>query len=121
MFAQAFDAAMELGVVVATGSDAPVTDGNWRQGLATCVSRAGKQTGKVSGPAERISLDQAIWSHTAAGAWQDHAEAWKGTLAPGMAADLVVLDGPIGRVDPAAIGSMAVDVTVVNGAVVYER
>lgn len=113
--------AMELGVVVATGSDAPVTDGNWRQGLATCVSRAGKQTGKVSGPAERISLDQAIWSHTAAGAWQDHAEAWKGTLAPGMAADLVVLDGPIGRVDPAAIGSMAVDVTVVNGAVVYER
>ncbi len=113
--------AFQSKVIVTTGSDAPVTDGNWRQGLATCVTRKGKQTGAVSGPAESITLDQAIWSHTAAGAWQDHAEPWKGTLTPGMAADLVVLDGAIGRVVPDAIGAMKADLTVVNGAVVYER
>jgi predicted amidohydrolase YtcJ len=113
--------AIDAGVVVATGSDAPVTDGNWRQGLATCVTRKGKQTGNVSGPAERISLDQAIWSHTAAGAWQDRAETWKGTLAQGMAGDLVVLDGGIGRVEPEAIGAMKVDLTVVDGRVVFQR
>ncbi len=113
--------ALRSKVMVTTGSDAPVTDGNWRQGLATCVSRKGKQSGAVSGSSERISLDQAIWSHTAAGAWQDHADRWKGTLAPGMAADLMVLDGPIGQVDPDGIGAMKPDLTVVNGLVVFQR
>ncbi|MFN0177846.1 MAG: amidohydrolase [Gemmatimonadales bacterium] len=113
--------AIDAGVIVATGSDAPVTDGNWRQGLATCVTRKGKQSGTVSGSAERISLDRAIWSHTAAGAWQDRAESWKGTLERGMAADLVVLDGGIGRVEPDAIGAMKVDLTVVDGRVVFQR
>lgn len=113
--------ALDESVVVATGSDAPVTDGNWRQGLATCVTRLGKQSNSVSGPAERITLAEAIWSHTAAGAWQDHAEAWKGRLSPGMAADLVVLDAAIDRVDPAALGTIRVDFTVVDGRVVYQR
>ncbi|MGE0554515.1 MAG: amidohydrolase [Gemmatimonadales bacterium] len=113
--------ALDAGVQVATGSDAPVTDGNWRQGLATCVTRVGKQSGKVSGPDQRITLDQAIRSHTAAGAWQDHAETWKGTLESGMAADLVVLDAAIDQVDPEALGSVGVDLTVVDGKVVHQR
>lgn len=113
--------ALQSKVIVTTGSDAPVTDGNWRQGLATCVSRKGKQSGAVSGDSERITLNQAIWSHTAAGACQDHAERWKGTLAPGMAADLVVLDAPISRVDPDGIGAMKADATVVDGRVVFQR
>ena len=113
--------AIDAGVQVATGSDAPVTDGNWRQGISTCVVRKGKQTGSVSGPAERISLNHAIWSHTAAGAWQDHADTWKGTLETGQAADLCVLDGGITRVDPDHIGSLKVDLTVVDGKVVYQR
>jgi predicted amidohydrolase YtcJ len=98
-----------------------IADGNWRQGISTCVVRKGKQTGAVSGPEERISLDHAIWSHTAAGAWQDHAEDWKGTLETGKAADLCVLDGGITRVDPDHIGSLKVDLTVVDGKVVYQR
>jgi predicted amidohydrolase YtcJ len=113
--------ALEAGVVVATGSDAPVTDGNWRQGIASCVTRRGKQSNTVSGPEERISLNQAIWSHTAAGAWQDHAESWKGTLEVGMAADCCVLEGPITGVEPEAIGAMRVDATVVDGRVVFQR
>lgn len=113
--------AMQTGVLIATGSDAPVTDGNWRQGIATCIARKGKQSGTVSGPEERITLNQAIWTHTAAGARQDHAETWKGTLEPGQAADLCVLDAAISKIDPDAIGAMKVDLTAVDGKVIHQR
>lgn len=111
--------AIEAGVNVATGSDAPVTDGDWRQGLATCLLRKGKQSGVVSGPEERIGLDQALATYTRAGAWQDFAEDWKGTLEVGRVADLVVLDGPLATLSPEAYPSLGVTITVVGGKVVF--
>ncbi|MCC7134535.1 MAG: amidohydrolase [Gemmatimonadales bacterium] len=111
--------ALEAGVRVATGSDAPVTDGDWRQGLATCLLRKGKQSGTVSGPEQRIGLADALRTFTAAGAWQDHADGWKGTLEPGRAADLVVLDGPLAKLPPEEFVQLKVTHTVVNGRVGY--
>ncbi len=114
-----FRTALDAGVRVASGSDAPVTDGNWRQGLATCVLREGKQSGHVSGPDQRITLSEAIRSHTLTGAWQDFAEGWKGSLERGKVADLCVLDGPLDRIDPHAIPTLPVDLTMVDGEVVF--
>ena len=54
-------------------------------------------------------------------AWLGFRESDLGTLAPGMRADLVVLAGDPLEVDPAAVGSLVVDCTVVDGSVVYER
>ena len=114
-----FKTALTSGVHVASGSDAPVTDGNWRQGIATCVLREGKQSGQVSGPEQRISLAEAIRSHTLTGAWQDRAEQWKGSLETGKAADLCVLDGQIDRIDAHNIPKLAVTTTIVDGRVVF--
>ena len=112
--------AINSGVVVASSSDAPVTYGNWMQGIATMVSRKGKQTGNVSGPEQKITLDEAIRTYTWAGAWQDRAEQYKGTLEAGMMADLLVLDGRIDEIQPDNMHTTKTVMTLVDGHVVYD-
>jgi predicted amidohydrolase YtcJ len=83
--------ALGLGVNVASSSDAPVMHPDFRDGLTAIMTRKSMATGEVFGETERIGMDQALRTYTVAGAWQDRAEEWKGTLAKGMAGDLVVL------------------------------
>ncbi len=114
-----YRSALDAGVVVASSSDAPVTSGNWLQGITTCMERKGKQSGEVSGPEQRISLDEAIRTYTWAGAWQDRAEHYKGSLAPGMVADICVLDGRLGAMAPSDFADLKVHLTMVDGEVVH--
>ncbi len=107
--------ALDEGVVVASSSDAPVTNGDWRQGLSTCLLRQGQQSGQVSGPEQRITLDEALRTYTWAGAWQDHAEADKGTLEPGKLADLCVLEGSLDATAPEDLPQLGISATVVGG------
>ncbi|MEW2353377.1 amidohydrolase [Spirillospora sp. NPDC029432] len=113
--------ALRSGVRVASASDAPVVYPDFRQGLETMVRREGRLSGRVYGPGERISLDKAIATYTRTGAWQDHAESWKGQLAKGYAGDIVVLDGDVHAADTAEISDMSVAMTVVGGTVAYDE
>ncbi|AZM56965.1 amidohydrolase [Streptomyces sp. WAC 01529] len=112
--------AIDAGVRVASGSDAPVTDPDWRQGIATMVLRESKAAGRVSGPEQRIGLAEAIRTYTIDAAWQDFADDWKGSLEPGKVADLCVLDGDLLGADPHDIPQMPVVLTVVDGQVVHD-
>ncbi|MGW1106525.1 amidohydrolase [Streptomyces sp. NPDC002540] len=112
--------AIDAGVRVASGSDAPVTYPDWRQGVATMLLRESKAAGRVSGPEQRIVLAEAIRTYTIDAAWQDFAEDWKGSLEPGKAADLCVLDGDLLTADPHDIPEMSVVLTVVDGQVVHD-
>ena len=112
--------ALDLGVHVSSASDAPVTVPNWRQGLATCLARRGRKSGKVFGPEQRITLAEAVRTYTTGGAWQDYAETWKGTLEPGMAADLCVVDGRLLETDPDVLPTVPVLLTIAGGRVVYD-
>ncbi|MFE7527306.1 amidohydrolase [Kitasatospora sp. NPDC057542] len=112
--------AIDAGVRVASGSDAPVTHPDWRQGLATMMLRESKAAGRVSGPEQRIGLADALRTYTIDAAWQDFADDWKGSLVPGKAADLCVLDGDLLAADPRDIPTMPVVLTVMDGRIVYE-
>lgn len=112
--------AIDAGVRVASGSDAPVTHPDWRQGVATMVLRESKAAGRISGPEQRIGLAEAIRTYTIDAAWQDFADDWKGSLEPGKVADLCVLDGDLLTADPHDIPSMPVVLTVVDGQVVHD-
>lgn len=112
--------ALDAGVRVTSGSDAPVTAPDWRQGVATMVLRESKATGRVSGPDQRIALAEAIRTYTIDAAWQDFADDWKGSLEPGKVADLCVLGGDLLTADPHDIPEMPVLLTVVDGQVVHD-
>jgi predicted amidohydrolase YtcJ len=75
-------------------------------------------SGAVIGPAERISVEQALRATTIDAAWQYFDEADKGSLEPGKRADLVLLsDNPLER--PATLGDIEVLETIVGGEIAY--
>ncbi|MFI7058380.1 amidohydrolase [Streptosporangium canum] len=113
--------AAEAGLAVCAGSDAPITEPNWRQGVAAMMLRESKATGRASGPEQCVSLEVAIRAYTVNAARQDFAESWKGSIEPGMVADLCVLGGDLLAADPHDIPAIPIDLTVFDGRVVYER
>ncbi|MFJ9930628.1 hypothetical protein SAMN04490357_2015 [Streptomyces misionensis] len=112
--------ALDAGVRVASGSDAPVTHPDWRQGVSTMMLRESKAAGRVSGPGQRITLAEALRTYTIDAAWQDFADDWKGSLEPGKVADLCVLDGDLLAADPHDIPGMPVVLTVLDGRIVHD-
>ena len=73
------------------------------------------------GTAERIDSAQALEAYTVGSAAAEGMEDKKGTLAPGMFADLVVLSADPTAVAPDKIGAIEVLMTMVGGRVVYRR
>ncbi len=109
---------IDSGSVVAASSDAPVCEPNWRHGVAGAVLREATD-GEVYGAGQRIGVQDAVRAYTAAGAWQDGAESWKGTIAEGMAADLCVVDARLITDDPRTFADTEVSLTMVDGVIVH--
>ena len=66
-------------------------------------------------------MAEAIGGYTISGAFLTSEEPVKGTLVPGMFADLVVSSGNLLDIDPRRTPEVVVDMTVIDGRVVYER
>jgi len=71
-------------------------------------------------PDQRLTVEEAIERYTAAGAWLGFEEESQGSIAPGMLADLVVLDDHPASA-PERIAERTVEMTFVGGEMVYER
>jgi len=111
---------LDAGVPVSFSSDTPVAEPDWLQGIEAAVLRKSKASGTVRGPAQRISVPEAIRAYTMGGAWQDFMEKRKGSLEPGKLADFCVLDRDILSIDPEEIHSLKNVATVAGGKRVYE-
>jgi cytosine/adenosine deaminase-related metal-dependent hydrolase len=99
-YSYAWAAFLEKGVVLAFGTDYPVEPVALFRGLYAAVTRKSEDGKKEYCPAQKLSLEQAIAAYTTGSAFAEFAEKNKGTLAPGMLADLVVLDSDITSVPP---------------------
>lgn len=110
---------IDAGVDYVASSDAPT--GSWSpwDGIGDAVLRAG-DSGASIGPDEAISVRDAIHSYTVGAATAMKQESWRGTLMPGMAADLIVLDRDPFAVAPSALKATQVLLTMVRGAVVHD-
>jgi predicted amidohydrolase YtcJ len=111
------------GIPVAFGTDWFVEPLDPRLGLYAAVTREFPEGGPAGGwlPEEKIGLEEALDLYTRGSAYAELAEKEKGTLAPGLLADLVVFAADLFRIPPRQILTTPVDFTVVGGRVVFDR
>jgi predicted amidohydrolase YtcJ len=112
---------LDNGVPLAFGTDYPVEPITPFRGVYAAVTRKNEEGTKSYYPEQKLTIDQAIAAYTTGSAYAEFAEKEKGTLAPGMLADFVVLDRDITKVPPAEILKTQVLRTVVSGRTVYEK
>jgi predicted amidohydrolase YtcJ len=114
-------AMLDAGVRVALSSDAPVVeDDNPLVGAMAAVTRRDREGFEIA-PEQAITVDEALRGYTLGGAVATGQERRLGSVEPGKWADLAVLsDDPL-TVDVDALPNIKVNMTLLNGRVVYER
>ncbi|MET9959221.1 amidohydrolase [Streptomyces sp. NPDC006326] len=111
----------KAGARLTGGSDWPVDALQvWNQ-LRTAIDRQGAYgAGQLYPEREGLGRASVLRMHTAGTAWQLRQDALTGTVEPGKAADLVVLDRDVTRCPVADISGTGVRLTLVGGRVVHD-
>lgn len=114
-----FRSLVDAGATLAMGSDWPVTTPDVMEQIHVAVNRKTTDLDTTFLPEQRMSLSDALSAFTAGSAYVNHLDDDTGTIEVGKRADLVLLAG--NPYDSAAIANIEVDMTVVEGKIVYER
>lgn len=111
------------GARLAFGSDWTVAPIDPLLGVYAAVTRRTIDGARPNGwvPEQKITVEEAMTAYTANNAYAVYLENALGTLEVGKYADLVVLSDDIFTIDPVAIENVKVDLTMVEGRVVFER
>jgi hypothetical protein len=104
----------------AASSDAPVSTVDPFVNLFTMTTRRSNR-GTVLGAEEALGMAEAVHCYTWCGAHAQFAESRRGTLEPGMLADVAVLSQDIFALEPAAVLETRADLTLRGGAVIFDR
>ena len=118
-FKDLLDSAGEMGI----GSDCPVVDNNPFLEIYRAITRVHNDGEPQGGwnPTQKLTLAEVLRGYTYGGAFLCHREDEMGSLEEGKFADIVVLDQNLFTSDPEDIYNGKVDVTIMDGKVVYER
>jgi predicted amidohydrolase YtcJ len=110
---------LDAGMVLPGSSDRPVVAGAPLLGIADMVNRR-TASGAPFNPGEAVTAEQALRAWTWGSAYASRQEHVKGSIAPGMLADLVVLSEDPTAVGPERIAGLAVLAAIVGGQVRYD-
>jgi len=113
---------LRSGAHIAFGTDWPVVPLDPAASLQVAVTRQ-TRAGEPAGGwlrDQRLKVAEALAAWTFGGAYAEHEEDQKGTLAEGMLADIAVLDRDVDAMPADEIAQLKVTTTIVGGRVVYE-
>ena len=118
----AFRTLLDTGAVLAFGSDWSVAPLDPVLGIYAAATRRTLDGKNPQGwiPEQKITVEEAVRAYTVGSAYAEFAENVKGTIAPGMLADIVVLSDDIFRIDPIKIENVTVRLTIMDGRVIYK-
>lgn len=118
-YSYAWKAFLDAGVPLAFGTDYPVEPVTPFRGLYAAVTRMNEAGTKTYFPENKVTRGQALYAYTQGSAYAEFAEKKKGKLVPGYAADLVLVDRDLYKVDAPEILKTKVLETFVAGKLVY--
>ncbi len=126
--AYAFRSLLENGAMLSFGSDWPGTSAaeyhvHPRYLIHAAVNRTTLNGTPEGGwfPEQKISVEEALRAYTINNAIAAFDGEVRGSLKPGKLADITVLDRNLLEIDPAEILKTEVEMTIVDGKVVFER
>lgn len=91
------------------------------KGIGSAVARRDEETGEVFAPEEALTAEEALRMYTLGSARAGFEEDEKGSISRGKFADMAVLSADPLSVAPDDIGEIQVEMTILDGEVVYER
>jgi predicted amidohydrolase YtcJ len=105
------------------GSDWSVSTVNPLAAMEVAITRQDPDNVRtdVLNEAERVDLASMIAAYTIEGAWLMHQDKDTGSIEPGKAADIVVLDKDIFKLPAAELDAVQVDQTMIDGKTVFVR
>ena len=114
---------LDLGVVVATGTDYSVSPFNPFYTLHAAVTRQDRNNNPPGGwiPEQAMTREEALRAATMAGAYVMHAEDILGSIEVGKLADFVVIPVDYMTIPAEDIWKIEPDMTVIGGDVVYTK
>ncbi len=111
---------MDEGAHPSASSDAPVSTPDPFLNLFTMVTRQTNR-GTVLGAAEAVTIEEAVHAYTFNAAYSTFAETTRGTLEPGMDADIAILSRDIFAGPAEALCDTRADITLRGGVVLHDR
>lgn len=111
---------LDMGIPVCLSSDAPSMP--WWKPQATLCAALVRQSysKKPVSPEQALTIEEAMYAHTMAGAYADFAENVKGSLEPGKFADVIVWHDNPYTAAAEDIVNLKIDLTMVGGKIVYQ-
>jgi predicted amidohydrolase YtcJ len=109
------------GVHLAFGTDHPVEPLDPLRGIYACVTRELPQGSASWQPQESLPMKDCLRAYTAGSAYAEFEEKRKGTIAPGMLADLVVYPVNLNQIPPRDLLTTKVKMTITGGRIVYQQ
>jgi predicted amidohydrolase YtcJ len=119
--AYAWRTMQQNGVHLAFGTDHPVEPLNPLRGIYACVTRELPQGSASWQPQEKLPMNDCLRAYTAGSAYAEFEEKRKGTIAPGMFADLVAYSANLNQIPPRDLLTTKVRMTVVGGRIIYQE
>lgn len=116
----AFRTMKALGIPVSNGTDCPVETPEPMRGIQCAVTRQ-PLDGSLPPyrPEEAMTVEEALISYTAGGAFVSFEEGQKGQIAPGMLADFVILSHDPFETDPHRLSTVTATATYLEGQCVF--
>ncbi|WP_027398621.1 amidohydrolase [Anaerovorax odorimutans] len=118
-----FKTLLEQAGVLAIGSDCPVVDNNPFFEISRAITRLHDDGLPEGGwnPTEKLTLYEILRSYTYGSAYGIGREDELGTLEAGKFADIVVIDRNLFDTDPLEIREANVEMTIMDGKVIFKR